>query len=350
MLRARARREVARLDRLTPARTQLHILLGLLHDAQATPFGREHDFQRIRTEADFRRLVPLQTTADLQRQQAATPSIRGAKNLRTARRAAWEAAVAFIVGARPQARLLSGRFVVLSAEENSGVAMPWLLRPYVLHDTKTTAETLVQTPVTCLCGSAEEVAALLDRALRITGRERATEIWPGLAAVLYTRESPTDGPAPRLRSLLDDSVLLLETHSSPAGPVAVEDPRAGCLSLLFGHGAYFEFTPAAEAGKLDAARHGLDEVEPGVVYEMTMSSLSGVWACRTGMAVRFERRGSPLFRWVEMPAPAPVVESRKLLIRPACPPQAPHRHIAGIPAAPPEKFAHIPWSTHAGRG
>ncbi len=66
--RAASRRHLARFDRLAPVRCQTRLLLGLIHQAQPTRFGRDHDFRRIRTVADFRRLVPLCTRADLWRQ------------------------------------------------------------------------------------------------------------------------------------------------------------------------------------------------------------------------------------------------------------------------------------------
>ena len=345
---ARGRHEVARLDRQTPARCQLRILLGLVHKARATTFGRQHDFHRIRTEADFRRLVPLRSPAELERLQP-TPGA-GKRAHREAFHAAWRTALAFVGGARPHGRLLSGQLIFLG---DGGLfdraALPRLVRPYGLMGCgAATPELLARTPVTCLAGSAEGIDSLLTGVKAFTGCDRLSELWPGLTAVLHTRRSAADEPAPRFRESLGDRVLLLETRFLPGGPVAVEDPRRGCPLLLFDHGVYFEFTPAEEAGEPAPTRHGLGEVEPGVAYEMVMSSPAGVWACRTGMAVRFERRDPPLLRFVETPAAAPA--RRVVVIRPACPAQAPHRQIAGTPAAPPEKLVHTPWSTPSDRG
>ena len=54
-----ARRRVAALDRRDAERTQERTLLQLVHVARDTRFGREHDFARIRTVADFQQRVPL---------------------------------------------------------------------------------------------------------------------------------------------------------------------------------------------------------------------------------------------------------------------------------------------------
>jgi GH3 auxin-responsive promoter len=347
VLRARGRSEIARLDRLDAARCQLRILRGLLHGAAASPFGRAHDFRRVRTEADFRRLVPLRSSTELERLPSPPAVLDEGKALRHTLRAAWRTALAYIVNARPQGRLLSGQLAFLG--EPDGARLPWLARPYAVVSADAAADRLARTPITCLAGSADRIVSLFDQVRWITGRERVAELWPNVTAVLYSRSSPQDDWTLQLRELLGEKVLLLETCFLAEGPVAVEDPRRSCLSLLFDHGVYFEFTPVAEAGKSDPTRHGLTEVEPGVVYEIALTSPAGVWACRTGVAVRFERRDPPLFRLVPMPAPA-AVEDRKVLTSLPCPVQAPHRQIVGIPAAPPEKFAHTLWSTPADRG
>jgi len=58
-LRRHARQLLVEFDRQDPIRSQKRILRGLVHRAHSTPFGRDHDFRRIRTAADFRRLVAL---------------------------------------------------------------------------------------------------------------------------------------------------------------------------------------------------------------------------------------------------------------------------------------------------
>ena len=54
-----ARQRVRTIDRLDAVETQRHTLLRLVRQAQHTCFGREHDFQRIRSVTDYQRRVPL---------------------------------------------------------------------------------------------------------------------------------------------------------------------------------------------------------------------------------------------------------------------------------------------------
>jgi hypothetical protein len=208
-------------------------------------------------------------------------------------------------------------------------------------------ERAARAAVTCLAGPAERLVPFLDRVKQVRGTDRLREIWPGLGAVLTTRR-PGDLAGGRLRAEVGEGVLVLETAFRPEGPVAVEDPRHGALRLLPDHGVYFEFVPAGEAGQPRPTRHTLAEVEMGVPYELALTSPAGLWACRVGLTVRFEKRDPPLLRLdgaavgqtspVRLDAPAPTF-----------PAQGPHRQSDGSPAGLRESFAHSPWSTPWGR-
>jgi hypothetical protein len=54
-----SRRRMARLDALALDRTQQRTLMDLVRRAEPTRFGRDHDFSRVRSVADYQRLVPL---------------------------------------------------------------------------------------------------------------------------------------------------------------------------------------------------------------------------------------------------------------------------------------------------
>jgi len=265
LLRARSRRLLMRLDQTDAARAQLRTLLGLLDQARTTSFGVAHDFRRIRTAADYRRLVPLTTRTRLWRDawDPALPHLAGATwpalpsaALRAANAAALRTALALALHARPQARLLAGRIVWLDddialspepahptprARDAFGAAcLPWELRPHVTADIDPAA------PVACLGGSAARLLKLFEQVRCATGRERVADVWPTLAVVFYSRRL-TDPDAAALRAELGDGVLLLEVGALREGVFAVEDPRYGLPRLLPDHGLYFEFVPAAAA-------------------------------------------------------------------------------------------------------
>src|SRR5277367_5707001 len=63
--RRSAGRRLARLAQADPVRVQERTLLGLVHKARTTRFGRDHGFASIRSVADFQKAVPLRTYDDV---------------------------------------------------------------------------------------------------------------------------------------------------------------------------------------------------------------------------------------------------------------------------------------------
>jgi hypothetical protein len=418
LFRGRARRHVAALDHLDAARSQLRTLRGLVHLGHTTRFGRDHDFRRIRTAEDFRRLVPLRTPTDFWRDYwqpifpdlagatwpgpiaslvatpwAQTPYVPASPALWAGHQAAALTALSFVASTRPEARLFSGRMLLVgdgppaaplanstpsgSFEALALRGLPPRLRPYAHIPSpcgqpncppesrlRSLAEKAVRLPVTCVAGRAEVLTRFLALCRRESGWSRGADVWPGLTAVVYAN---APGEAPR-RGLADElgvperrrPPLLLEACVRPEGVLAVEDPRHGCLRLLPDHGVYFEFVPTEEVGRPLPARHTLADVVPGITYAVALTSAAGVWACLAGVRVRFERRDPPLLRVLESPIDSPsgpgptdvgqAPPADQAILPAPLPVQGPHRRIGDSPAAPTGTTAHSPWSAHAGRG
>jgi hypothetical protein len=358
LFRSWAHQRVVELDQQVAARSQNRTLLGLVHKARGTRFGREHDFCRIRSLGDFQRLVPLRTPAELWREywQPAFPNLAGATwpgpipylaisaqertgplpyipfspDLWAAQQTAVLTSLAFVLHARPGARLCSGRFCFLGngttlaapsdarqLESLEAVAvrrLPALLEPFALVGSVTgrgdlgrfgephlfeLAERSARTAVTCVAGSADRLVRFFAHVKRVTRRACLADVWPQLTAVLFAR-GPADPDLARLtREIGSPDVLCLEMDSRPEGAVAIDDPRYGRLRLLPDHGVYFEFVPLDQLGKPRPARHTVNEVHVGVPYALAVSSPAGVWACLVGSVVRFERRDPPLLQLVE---------------------------------------------------
>lgn len=410
LFRGRARRRFAELDHQAIGRSQNRALLGLVHRAGTTRFGRDHDFRRIRNAADFRRLVPLRTPAELWREywQPAFPNLGGATwpgpinyvavsassqgggfpyvpfspALWAAHQSAAMTALAFVMHARPQSRLCAGRLLLLnsgamltplsdleSAECLEAVAIRRL--PAVLQSYALTSQPLLPTngqlhqqaiyrlgerstgqPVTCLAGDSRRLLEIVNHARQITGHERLLDIWPQLSAIIYTPDSQQTTKEELAKQLGPDVPLLLEMCFRPEGAMAVEDPRFGQLRLLHDDGCYFEFVPLDEIGKLRPRRYTADEVKLGVPYAVALSSPAGVWACLAGSVIQFERRRPLLFRLVndafvpKLPAPGKIVPATK---PGRVLPPPPHLRIAGMLAELPGKPFHNSWSIRAGR-
>lgn len=405
LFRGRARRRLAVLDRVDAARRQAQTLRGLIHQAHATRFGREHDFGRIRTPTDFRRLVPLRTPLDFWRDywQPAFPDLSDTTwpgpipaliaqpvptlpympappALWASHRVAALTTLSLLSEARPQARLFRGQMLVvnegpptslLAAGVQAGGAA-WLAlqdlpprhRPFTVAapacvDPGCSAEgrirALVQRSVkarlTLVAGQTETLKRFFELCRKETGWRSAADLWPDLAAVVYQAE-PGDGGATGLAPLVGGRegrppVLLLEALFRPEAAIAVEDPRHGCLRLLPDLGVYFEFVPVDEVGRSRPVRLGVGDVEPGVPYLLAVSSPAGVWGCLAGLRVAFERRDPPLLRVLGPEQPRPALSDKDECFTPR---PVSHPQNGDTAAGPPGTSARTPSSAPADRG
>lgn len=404
LFRRAAVRRLNRLDTQCPERAQQHVLEKLVNQGRQTRFGCDHDFARIRTVEDFRRLVPLRTAPDLWRYYGgpALPNLDGVSwpghvpylatcecpagqltspllvtnDLIQSHRSALLTALAHVVHARPQARLLSGSLLLVGGgtaltplrgagssnlEELTRSQLPALLRPYTqvapysgegsLHSL---ADHATAHSVTCLVGNAGRLARLTTILRRTTGRDTLLDLWPKLEAVLFSR-GPMDPDREALSRMIGTRksglpVLFLEGSIRPEGVIAIEDPRHGFPRLPVDHGIWFEFVPVDELGRAQPSRLGLTEVQPGTPYALALSSGAGLWACLVGLTVTFERLSPPLLRSIEFGHPV-AMPSDILPLRtdsPTVPALRPQ--IGGTLATPAKKFVHNPWSTRADQG
>jgi hypothetical protein len=342
VVRTLARRRLTALDHLAAVRSQARILRGLVHRARNTRFGREHDFRRIRTPADFRRLVPLRTPQQLWHEywQPALPDLAGvtwpgplagvapcpapsgaspeplplSPALLASHRAAFWTALGLIAVARPAARPLTGKLLFVGGDlakpsmELAAQVLPSWLRPGQVYPSDADdlcdplarlAQRSAELPVTCVVGNTEQLTTFFAHLKDLTGRDRVLDIWPELTAVIYAAGPQSPGRT-RLTAELDSpGVLLMEAYFRPEGIVALEDPRQGLLRLLPNHGLYFEFVPLDEEGALRPLRLMLAEVESGVPYRLVVTSPAGYWAYLTDSIVCFERLRPPLLRRLE---------------------------------------------------
>ena len=296
-----------------------------------------------------RRLVPL------------TPA------LEKARRAAFQTALAMVHGCVPRWTFERGSMVVLGESTAAcsfadAKQIPGLARPFVIVEPMASAmpRNLARSPVTFLAGPLPALLKLLANVKRCAHRDNVLDVWPQLAAVVWSRQA--SDPSPELiRAEVGRGVLMLEMVARHGAPLAVEDAASGLLRWLPNHGVCWEFIPGAEAHCVNPPRVSFERVEVGADYELVQTSPAGLWACRLGETVRFESHQPPLFRVVPMlsnaasePRPSgsgsaatPLPDGRGSDLSHSIP--GPHRRSAGTPAALPESFGHSLSSTPAGR-
>jgi GH3 auxin-responsive promoter len=322
LLRGISRRLMVRLDRGEAPRAQTRLLLGLVHRSRQTPFGLSHDFARMRTPEDYRRLVPLST---------ATAPLPSAPDI--AYRAAWRLALAEALHRGFPMPLLADAFVMLGDPDDCAARLPFLIAPFGCGG----EGPALATGTVCLAGSLRHL---------LSWTETRTEL-PNLALVLYKRD-PELSPA-ALCAQLNTRAAFVEMATLLDVPVAVEDTRHDKLRLLADDGVYYEFIPRARVHHQRPERLPLDQVKAGESYELVLTTAAGLWACRTGQMICFDRLSPPLLTLTGPVPAAPEALTPVAVLEPSTPPAGRPRSD-GIPAVPTGTFGHTPWSARADQG
>jgi GH3 auxin-responsive promoter len=348
-----ARRRARALDRLDAVAAQRHTLLRLVRRARATRFGREHDFGRIRTVADYQRRVPLRDydafwqtywqpafprLCDITwpgpipyfalssgTTSGATKYVPVSREMLASSRRAARTTLALFLAAHPGTPLLRGRLFFLGgstdlspladgvlAGDMSGIAareVPSILRPYTFppldlaltrdwdQKMRLLVERSAALPITAVSGVPSWLLVLFDRLRQFTGRERLIDVWPTLRLVIHggTRFDPY---RTLFRQIVgSEEVTFLEVYPASEGFVATEDPRHGLLRLLPDHDVFFEFVPVGELASDRPTRHTVADVVPGVQYAVVLATCAGLWSYVLGDTVCFERHDPPLLRF-----------------------------------------------------
>jgi hypothetical protein len=352
LLRYAHNRTVA-LDHMNAGKVQHDTLLSLVRRARNTRFGRDHDFSRIYSLADYQARVPVReyeffwdtywknvyprldnvtwpgkapyyalssgTTSGATKYIPVTWEMV-ASNKKTA-----FTTIALFRHAYPDAKLFTGKFFFLGgstelrpqpdgslAGDLSGISARDLLdvlRPYVFPPFEYTkisdwkekmdrfAELSVKQPITAISGIPAWMQRLFDRVKAVSGKKTISEVWPELRLVVHggTKFDPYRDMF--RKEMGSDLVRFCEVYPASEGFVATEDPRYGLLRVLPDHDVFFEFVPVTDLGKDRPARHTLANVEVGIEYAVVVTSCAGLWSYLIGDTVAFENRTPPLIRF-----------------------------------------------------
>jgi hypothetical protein len=341
------------LDRMNAGKVQHDTLLSLVRRARNTKFGRDHDFARIYSVADYQARVPVREyeffwntywkDAYPRLDDVTWPgkipyyALSSGTTSGTTKYipVSWEmvksnkktafTTIALFRHSNPGAKLFTGKFFFLGgstdlrkqadgslAGDLSGIASKELmefLRPYTFppfdlslltdweQKMRQFAELSAREPITAISGVPAWMLVLFDKLKQVTGKKTVAEAWPELRLVIHggTKFDP-------FRDLFrkeigSDAVKFCEVYPCSEGFIATEDPRYGLLRVVPDHDVFFEFVPFEELGKDRQTRHTLANVEIGQQYAVVVTSCAGVWAYLVGDTVAFERRDPPLIRF-----------------------------------------------------
>lgn len=341
------------LDRMDAGKVQHDTLLSLVRRARSTRFGREHDFARISSVADYQARVPVREyeyfwetywrdnyprldgvtwpgfipyyALSSGTTSGTTKYIPVSREMVRSNRKTAFTTLALFRHTHPDAKLFTGKFFFLGgstdlrpqpdgsrAGDLSGIASRELaecLRVYTFPPYELTlitdwqekvnrfAELSARENITAISGVPAWMQRLFDRVKAVTGKKTIAEVWPNLRLVVHggTKFDPFRDLF--RREIGCDRVKFCEVYPASEGFVATEDPRYGLLRVVPDHDVFFEFVPVEDLGKDHPARHTLADVEVGVQYAVVVTSCAGLWSYLLGDTVAFEKRVPPLIRF-----------------------------------------------------
>jgi hypothetical protein len=341
------------LDRMEPRKVQHDTLMRLVRTARNTRFGRDHDFARIGSVADYQARVPVREyewfwntywkdtyprlddatwpgripyyALSSGTTSGATKYIPVSREMVASNKKAAFTTIALFRHAHPDARLFTGKFFFLggstdlrtqpdgsfagdlsgiAAKEVYGFLRPYTFPPYHLslltdweEKVRRFAELSAVEPITALSGIPSWMLKLFDRLKQVTGKGSVAEIWPELRLVIHggTKFDPYHDLF--RKEIGSDAVKFCEVYPCSEGFIATEDPRYHLLRVVPDHDIFFEFVPVDQLGRDYPTRHTLGEVEVGVQYAVVLTSCAGVWSYLLGDTVAFESRNPPLIRF-----------------------------------------------------
>jgi len=320
-------------------KNQEELLLSLINTAQKTLFGREHDFENIRTVKDFQDRVKISDYEDLKpyiekvkRGQAnilwtSTPeyfaktsgTTSGAKYIPISKEGmpyqikGAQSALFHYIAKKQNADFVKGKMIFLQGspelEEVFGIKtgrlsgivahhIPNYLQKNrlpswetnMMDDWEAKVDKIVEETenenMTLISGIPPWLIMYFEKLTEKHGK-KIKQIFPDLQLIV-TGGVNYEPYRDKMEELLGGKVDIVQTFPASEGFFAFQDDytREGLL-LLTNHGIFYEFIPLEEYGRPDATRLTLKDVELNKDYALILTTNSGLWAYSIGDVVRF---------------------------------------------------------------
>ena len=319
---------------------QEEIFEELIHVGQKTIFGKDHDFDQIKTYEDFKNQVPirdyegLKSYIDLIKKGEAnvlwpgrpkyfaktSGTTSGVKyipltkdsmpnHFGTARNALFN-----YYAKTGNGKFLNGKMIFLSGSPKlnsinniptgrlSGIVnhqVPTWLRTNQLpsYDTnciedweekleRIVTETLGQ-DMRLISGIPSWVQMYYERLIERSGKKTIKEIFPNYNVFVYGGVNYEPYRA-RMEELVGARIDSIETYPASEGFIAFQDdPNEKGLLLNAASGIFFEFIPADEIFNENPTRYSLGQIELGVNYAIIINNNAGLWGYNIGDTVEF---------------------------------------------------------------
>lgn len=320
-------------------KNQEDLLLSLVNTAQKTLFGREHDFENIRSVKEFQDRVPVADYEDLkpyiERVKKGQSNIlwtetpeyfaktsgttSGSKYIPISKEgmpfqiAGAQSALFHYISKKNNADFVNGKMIFLQGspelEEVFGIKtgrlsgivahhIPNYLQKNrlpswetnIMEDWETKVDKIIEETehenMTLISGIPPWLIMYFEKLTEKHGK-KIKQLFPNLQLIV-TGGVNYEPYRDKMEELLGGKVDIVQTFPASEGFFAFQDDytKEGLL-LLTNHGIFYEFIPLEEYGKPGARRLTLKEIELHKDYALILTTNSGLWAYSIGDVVRF---------------------------------------------------------------
>ncbi|MGB1018761.1 MAG: GH3 auxin-responsive promoter family protein [Chitinophagales bacterium] len=327
-----------------PLEVQNDLFHELIYKAKNTVWGKEHQYAKIKSIADFKNQVPIQNYDSL---KPYIEKVRaGEQNILWHSEVKWFAQssgttagkskfipvskesleqchfkggkdlMSIFLNHYPETNILDGKSMVLGGSSNissyraksfygdlSAVIIENL--PFWFNLVKTPSKEIALHPnweekidkmaqivskenVSSLSGVPSWNLILLQKVLEITGKENILEVWPNLELFIHggVKFEPYKKQYEKLIPSLD--MKYMETYNASEGFFGIQDQtNSKEMLLMLDYGVFYEFLPLEELGKENPKTIQLEDVEINTNYAIIISTNAGLWRYMIGDTIKF---------------------------------------------------------------
>jgi len=333
---------VRQIDRwkLHPHETQQKVFKKLISTAAGTAFGRDHQFDQIKTYADFKRLIPVRdyeqlrpyidrvvqgeqnvlwpgkpayfaktsgTTSGVKYipiSKASMPEhIKAARNAlltyihETGKADFVDGKMIFLQGSplmKKQAGIPTGRLSGIVAHHVPAYLQKNRMPSFAtncIEDWEEKVDAIVEetklADMRLISGIPPWVQMYFDRLSEVSGVKKIKDIFQNFSLFVYGGVNFEPYRA-RLEESIGKKVDSIETYPASEGFIAYQDSQTEKgLLLLLNSGIFYEFIPVGTYHQEEPERLSLEEVELNENYALILNTNAGLWGYSIGDTVKF---------------------------------------------------------------
>lgn len=329
-----------------PIEVQHELFNHLIGTAKNTEFGKEHGFESIKNVADFRRNVPVRDYTAMY--PYIEKVMRGRQNVVWPTEIKWFAKSSGTTSSRskfipvskealegchykggkdtmaiyfhnfPETKLFTGKSLIIGGSQQvnkmdksdtsyygdvSAVLMKnmpfWAqfartpkLEVALMDDWEEKIEAMARETaeenVTSLVGVPTWTIILIRRIVEMRKADTILDVWPNLETFIHGAVSFTPYRELFKELIPSSSMRYVETYNASEGFFGIQDqPGSNEMLLMLDYGVYYEFIPIDEIDSGDPKAVGLEDVQLGQNYAVTISTNGGMWRYNIGDTIKF---------------------------------------------------------------